>query len=147
MISYEIGDLFSGDCDAVGHGCNTLGVMDAGIARHFAERYPAMAEQYYALCQRGGFEPGDVFFYRSTNGKPSVLNLATQDNLRHASLAYLEMCCKKIAESFPEWGIHKLGLPRIGTGLGKLDWADVRHVLETHFAQIPDFEVVVYDNN
>ena len=34
------GNLFESNAQTIGHGCNTKGIMGAGIAREFKRRYP-----------------------------------------------------------------------------------------------------------
>jgi O-acetyl-ADP-ribose deacetylase (regulator of RNase III) len=55
------GDLFELGLPAIGHGCNCVGSMGAGIAKEFRRRYPRMYQEYRQRCQRGQFGLGDIF--------------------------------------------------------------------------------------
>lgn len=142
MITEINADLFELKVDALAHGCNTLGKMDAGIAREFRLRYPAMYREYLAYCRSGSFKPGDVHFYRSNDQKPHVINIATQLDLSGARLEYIREGLKNIEKYLPKWRISSLGMPRIGSGLGHLDWKDVKQIVEEVFGT-SDLELLI----
>lgn len=131
MIEYIEGDLFASDSRGLAHGCNTRGVMGAGIALEFAHRYPGMYAFYQRQCQRGGFTLGRVLPWFTHNNK-TIFNLATQDLPGpHADLNALRTSVTtmlKLAEG-EHFEIDRIALPRIGCGIGGLDWNDVEAVL------------------
>jgi len=73
MISQSTDNLFDLKVDALAHGCNTQGIMNAGISREFRERYPKMYKEYRDYCKSGNFNVGDVHFYESREEKPHVI--------------------------------------------------------------------------
>lgn len=134
MISEVQSDLFELRVDALAHGCNTQGVMNAGIALEFKQRYPQMYQEYIRYCKTGLFNPGDIHFYRSEDSKPHVINIATQlDRRTPAQLSYIERGFNNIESNYKAWGISSLGMPHIGCGLGGLDWQDVSKVVKKVF--------------
>ena len=146
-VEFVSGDLFKNEyaCDAFSHGCNTIGAMGAGIASGFKQRYPQMYDQYKWLCQSKQFNPGDVFFWFEPF-KPSVLNLASQVGVGScAKLEYIEKCFERIESRYNDWGIKKLAMPRIGAGLGGLDWQDVKSLIEKIFTN-SRLVVMVYES-
>src|SRR3989344_487865 len=77
MIAEVRGDILEVKIDAIAHGCNTQGIMNAGLARVLKKRYPAMYREYKSYCEAGLFQPGDVHFYRNPEkNKPHIINLA-----------------------------------------------------------------------
>lgn len=124
------GDLFSyPDLEALGHGCNCAGAMGKGIALEFKRRYPTMYSKYRSLCKAENFNLGDVFFWEKDDEK--VFNLGTQQTWKTgAKLKAIETAVTRMLEIATEAGISKIGIPRIGAGLGGLKWEDVRAVLE-----------------
>ena len=144
MISFVSGDLLAAsDLDAIAHGCNCGGVMGAGIAVPIRERWPAMFTEYRRRCRTGEFDLGDVFAWRGRD--LVVFNLGTQK--RHGSVALLgaiETAVTTMVAMAPELGVRRIGVPRIGAGLGKLSWASVRAILEQVGASTP-VELVVFD--
>jgi len=123
------GDIFATEgLSAFAHGCNCAGAMGAGIAIEFKRRWPAMYEEYAARCADGRFGLGDVFVW--SEGDVTVYNLGTQAHWRKkAQLPALARALRKMTELAAHAGITRIGLPRIGAGLGGLDWMRVKRVL------------------
>ena len=139
------GDLFEQYFPAIGHGCNTVGVMGAGIAAKFRHDYPEMYNSYWVLCRIGKAEPGDIFPYEDPATGKMIYNMFSQDLPgANASLDWLTTAVSKTVKDCAIRGIKSLGIPRIGTGIGGLKWEDVRSVLERISRNAPeDFELTV----
>jgi O-acetyl-ADP-ribose deacetylase (regulator of RNase III) len=129
-LEWTAGDLFAAkDLPALAHGCNCAGSMGAGIAVEFRRRWPDMYAAYTQLCKDGRFQPGDVFVWEAP--ERTIFNLGTQKTWRKkATLAAVEKSLIRLVEIADEKNISRVGLPRIGAGYGKLDWAKVRGILE-----------------
>lgn len=122
------GDLFQLGLPALGHGCNCTGAMGAGIAVEFRRRFPEMYEEYRELCQKGEFQLGDIFVWEAPG--VVVYNLATQPIPRpSATLEAIDTSIRAALADAAGRGLPRLGVPRIGAGLGGLKWADVAEVL------------------
>ena len=124
------GDLFGAkDFRAWAHGCNCAGSMGAGIAVEFKRRFPRMFDEYRVRCADGRFGLGDVFVW--SEGDMTVYNLGTQEHWRKkAQLAALSKAVGRMVSLAEKGGVERIALPRIGAGLGGLDWPKVRTVLE-----------------
>lgn len=133
MINYVKGDLFAAEAQTLAHGCNSIGKMGRGIAIEFRTRYPEMYEQYRTMCRKRSLKPGDVYFYQSPDSRPRVLNLITQQGLDGARLEYIDNCFQNILENYEEWGVTHISMPRIGAGLGRLHWEEIKTILHRHF--------------
>ncbi len=130
MIEFISGDLF-GDhrFDALAHGCNCAGAMGRGIAVEFKRRYPEMFRMYKGLCRTGYFSLGDIFAWDHPSG-PRVYCLATQKHWRTpAVLDAVESSVHRMVQDASNRAIKSIGIPRIGAGLGRLPWAEVKDVL------------------
>ncbi len=120
------GDLFELDFPAIGHGCNCVGVMGAGIAKEFRSRWPDMYLEYKDFCEDGSAFPGDFYPYELPGGL-MVYNMLTQPVPGpSAQIKYIEMAVTKSIADCIERGIDVLAIPRIGAGLGGLRWSDIR---------------------
>lgn len=128
-VVFTKGDIFSTEgLTAYGHGCNCAGGMDAGIALTFKKRWPRMHDEYVARCADKRFGLGDVFVW--SEGGVTVYNLATQEHWRKkAQYPALVKSLRKMVELATNAGITRIGLPRIGAGLGGLDWPRVKRIL------------------
>lgn len=126
-----LGDLFTSDAPALGHGVNTRGIMGAGIALQFKNRYPEMHEAYVKLCNMELFRPGTTFVYAPKDGSRYVYNMASQEFPgADARLELLEEAATLAGEDAVFRGFDRIAIPRIGCGIGGLDWTDVVPLLE-----------------
>ena len=148
-VSYVTGDLFaSRDLDGIGHGCNCAGAMGAGIAVEFRRRWPKMFDEYRARCRDGRFGLGDVFVWKDSG--LTIFNLGTQRTWRtKATIEAIETALARMLEIAREERLARVGLPRIGAGLGGLDWSPVKAALsrvgEASAVHLVVFERVVAD--
>ena len=123
------GDLFAASgLDALAHGCNCAGAMGKGIAVEFRKRFPDMYAEYKKRCAHGRFNLGDVFAWHQ--GSITVFNLGTQKTWRtKADLTVVKTALEAMIQLAEQAGIQRVGLPRIGAGLGGLAWQSVRSEL------------------
>lgn len=128
MIKYLHGDLFDSRADALAHGCNVRGKMRAGVANEFRVRFPEMYEDFRWRCRRDLFPLGSGYVYYNEE-KPHVINLATQAQ-EGATLELLESAFRWLAQAEFDEPIKRVAMPRIGCGLGGLEWREVRSLLE-----------------
>jgi O-acetyl-ADP-ribose deacetylase (regulator of RNase III) len=56
--TYKDGDLLKSGEPVIAHGCNTHGVMGAGIAKQVAFMYPDAYQQYRKACHNRSFRVG-----------------------------------------------------------------------------------------
>jgi O-acetyl-ADP-ribose deacetylase (regulator of RNase III) len=138
------GDLFNtGGLRAYALGCHCAGNMDSGVALAFKKRWPRMADEYRARCEDGRFHLGDVFVW--SEGDETVYCLAIQEHWKKkAKLAALSRSVLKMVELAAKGGNLRVGLPRIGTGLGGLDWPRVKSIL-TDVGAASEVELVVFE--
>ena len=121
-------DLFELDLPAIGHGCNCAGSMRGGIARQFRDLFPKMHRKYVRMCASDELVLGGMFVWVTPD--LIVYNLATQrESGPDADLAAISTSVTAALQDAHERGLDRLGLPRIGAGIGGLDWDDVSAVL------------------
>lgn len=143
-VVHKRGSVFDTSLTHIGHGVNTIGVMGAGIALLFRQRYPDMYEAYRELCLAEGLAPGSSFTYRNDDGI-TVHNIASQrDKGADARLTWLEegldMALRDVADS----GGAGIAVPWIGAGIGGLHQEDVQEVINTCAAKHPNLTVEVW---
>jgi O-acetyl-ADP-ribose deacetylase (regulator of RNase III) len=128
------GDLFHHPgLEAFAHGCNCAGAMGKGIALEFRQRFPRMYAEYKQRCTDGRFVLGDVFVWAQEDGAGgvTVFNLATQQTTRtRADIQAIETALVRMLAAAVAAQIDRIGLPRVGAGLGGLPWDEVRALLE-----------------
>ena len=143
------GDLFAAtDLDAIAHGVNCSGIMGAGVAKAVADRWPKVLDEYRTLCASRRLLPGDSQVVKATadpDDRFIVFNLATQDRpgpdarLRWVAASVIQMLMW--AESTDT--VRRIGMPRIGSGIGDLEWVEVRMILEL-LANESEVEVLAF---
>ena len=147
MIHYiEYGDIFQLEGVAnYAHGCNCAGAMGKGIAVAFKEKYPAMYLEYKRRCKSGELTPGDIYVYQY--GEGYVFNLGTQVSwTTGATLPAIEQSLGKMLAYASEHGIRQIALPKIGAGLGRLDWEEVKGVMARIVDGYENIELYVIEN-
>jgi O-acetyl-ADP-ribose deacetylase (regulator of RNase III) len=128
-VTHRVGDLFGQGLPALAHGVNCEGSM-GGIAGQFARRWPALAEDYRERCANGQIVLGEVFTWTAPDGLV-VYNLVTQPYPGPcAELFAIGTSLAAAVRHAEEHGIDQIGLPRIGAGIGGLEWDDVLAVID-----------------
>jgi len=131
LIPILNGDLLLSDETVIAHGCNTQGRMGAGIAGQIATRYPLVLHANQRDVKARTFVPGSAQLV-IVSPKLAVFNLGTQDELGpHASLYWVDLAFRNMAEKCVVNNIHRVGIPQIGCGIGDLVWPDVESTIQT----------------
>lgn len=138
------GDIFeTPGIVAYAHGVDCAGEMSAGIAGQFKKRWPAMFAEYHALCKAGRLGLGEVFPWIGED--VTIYNLAIQRHWREkAKVAALSAALRKTVSLATASGITRIGAPRLGAGLGGLEWLRVRRILDDVGAETP-VTIVVFE--
>lgn len=124
------GDLFTSTAPALGHGVNCAGVMGAGIAKTFREKYVHNYENYRAACLAGQLKPGEV--HVNYENEKYILNLASQNTPgRDARYEWLFQSALAAATGAVRIGIDRIAIPEIGCGIGGLEWDKAAQTLLT----------------
>jgi O-acetyl-ADP-ribose deacetylase (regulator of RNase III) len=113
------------------HGCNMQGFMGAGIAKGVKNFWYPAFKMYQEALSQGNFALGDVIF--ADMGDIVIANLLTQRKTGpDASYDAIEKAVKNVeswSKTRPD--ITHYIAPRIGCGIGGLNWEDVRTVFES----------------
>ena len=133
MIDFRTGDVVLTDAEALVNTVNCVGVMGRGIALEFKEAFPANFKAYAAACKRQEVQPGRMFVFETgfvTHPK-YIINFPTKRHWRGKSrIEDIESGLKALAEEIQRLGIRSIAVPPLGTGLGGLDWQQVRPRIE-----------------
>jgi len=145
LVKEVFGDIFTYDGGIICHGCNTQGLMGKGLALKMKNKFPDMYTKYKNLCADNILEPGDVYEYKDNKNYriKYVFNLMTQDNLKSASLDYIEKSLEKAIRLAKSYGYNEFAIPLLGCGLGNLKWMDVKKIV-LKLAKEYNFKIVVY---
>ncbi|MFK4087257.1 macro domain-containing protein [Kribbella sp. NPDC020789] len=143
-------DLFDSSAEILVNPVNTHGVMGAGLARQFKQRYPSMFAAYRDRCRLGLVRVGDIDVHVVEGGSsPRVIvaNFPTKQHWRDPSrLQWIESGLVALHRVIVESGAVSVAVPPLGCGLGGLDWGDVSSRIVRSMAPVAEagVEVLLY---
>jgi O-acetyl-ADP-ribose deacetylase (regulator of RNase III) len=148
MIDITRGNLLIAETEALVNTVNCVGYMGKGIALQFKQAFPANFNAYETACAAHEVAPGRMFVH--DNGglvNPRwIINFPTKRDWRGKSrLEDIASGLKALVADVQRLGIRSIAVPPLGCGLGGLDWAVVRPMIEDAFAALPDVKVLLFE--
>jgi O-acetyl-ADP-ribose deacetylase (regulator of RNase III) len=148
MIHFRSGNILDAEVEALVNTVNCVGIMGRGIALQFKQAFPENFKAYEAACQRKAVEPGRMFVFDT--GELTlpryIINFPTKRHWRGKSrMEDIDSGLVALAEEVRSRGIRSVAVPPLGSGLGGLDWAQVRPRIEAALRDLPEVEVLVYE--
>lgn len=155
MIQNVTGDILLSQAQVIAHGIALQEHFDQGLALALRERWPSMARDYRHAQRGRHLEAGMVWSWAGVDGDGStrtIVNLLTQNMLGDgpaarpgkASLESVNHALKALARYARSTSVTSLALPRLATGVGGMDWSEVKPLIEQHLGDMP-FPVIVYE--
>ena len=148
MIKYTQGNVLAADTEALVATVNTMGVIGKGLAFQFKERFPENFRAYVHACGTGDLRIGKVFVTEnpSEEGPRYLINFPTKEHWRNPSLMeYVEKGLVDLKRVIQELGIRSIAVPPLGSGVGGLEWEDVRRRILQALGGLDGVEVLVYE--
>ncbi len=151
MIHEVSGDILLSAANAIAHGVAPGDHFNQGLALALREQWPSMAKDFRHWCYQSSPKPGTAWIWSGTGAR--VVCLLTQEesdgNSQHGGKAHLEYVnhsLKALRHLVEKEGITSLALPRLATGVGGMNWSDVKPLVEKHLGdlKIPVFLYVEY---
>ena len=142
MIHYVEGDILLSKAAAIAHGVAPFDHFNNGLALSLRERFPTMVKDFRHYCQQSAPKPGEAWMWGGVGQDASsrcIVSLLTQAPSESASgmpgkakLSHGNHALKALAKIVTTEKLASLALPRLATGVGGLDWADVKPLIESH---------------
>lgn len=148
MIEYKTGDILQENAEALVNTVNCVGVMGRGIALQFKKAFPENFKAYAKACKREELQPGRLFIYRTQRMMPPyyIINFPTKRHWKGQSrLEDIQSGLKSLAEVVRKKNIRSIAMPPLGSGLGGLDWQQVRPLIEEAMSPLEDVQVIIYE--
>jgi O-acetyl-ADP-ribose deacetylase (regulator of RNase III) len=149
-MEFTKGNILRADTEAIVNTVNCVGFMGRGIAAQFKRAYPGNFKAYEAACKRKEVVPGKMFVFATgqlTNPRV-ILNFPTKRHWRGKSrIEDIESGLVALVSEVKARAIKSIAIPPLGCGLGGLDWGDVRPLIESAFAALPDVRALVFEPN
>lgn len=149
MIKEVSGDILLTTAQAIAHGIAPNDSFKNGLALQLRERWPAMYKDFRHYCQSRHPKPGELWAWMGADGK-RVVNLFTQEPAYHAgekpgraTLAHVGHALKALRQQIDSEKLTSVALPRLATGVGGLEWANVKPMLLQHLGDL-NIPIIVY---
>lgn len=148
MIHAKFGDILAADAEAIVNTVNCVGVMGKGIALQFKMKYPENYKIYKKTCDQGRMMVGKVlFFEQNTTSNPRyIVNFPTKRHWKGKStIQDISKGLDSLISEVKRLEIKSIAIPALGSGLGGLDWLQVKSIIIDAFSQLPDVDVLLYE--
>jgi putative DNA methylase len=148
MIKWTTGDLLKAEVEALVNAVNCVGIMGRGIALQFKNRFPENFKTYAAACNQQLVQPGRMIVYETrTFPLPHyIINFPTKRHWRSGSLMEdIESGLLHLAVTIKKYKITSIAIPPLGSGLGGLNWIDVRLRIENTLRHLPNVQAYVFE--
>ena len=149
MLIETEGDILLSKATALAHGVAVDDDFKQGLALKLREQWPSLYKDFRHYCQTSSPNEGSVWSWKGAGG-PAILNLFTQapppqkgGHPGKASLSNVNHALKNLATTLQTEGYKSVALTRLATGVGGLEWKDVKPLVEKHLGALP-IKVYVY---
>ena len=150
MMDFKTGDILASNAEALVNTVNCVGIMGRGIALQFKNKFPANFKAYAAACERGDVQPGQMYVFPTgwLMGPKYIINFPTKRHWRGDSrLEDIETGLAALRNVILERGIQSIAIPPLGSGLGGLDWKEVRLRIEKELETLDSVQIEVFEPN
>ena len=150
MIEFKTGDILRADVEALVNTVNCVGIMGRGIALQFKNDFPENFKAYEVGCAREEVQPGKMFVFetRTLTNPKFIINFPTKRHWRGKSrMEDIDSGLKALVEEIRTRSIRSIAIPPLGSGLGGLNWAEVRPRIVEALRGLNDLQVIVFEPN
>jgi O-acetyl-ADP-ribose deacetylase (regulator of RNase III) len=148
MITFTTGDILKSNAEALVNTVNCVGIMGRGIALQFKNAFADNFEAYARGCEGDEVQPGRMFvFERHRLDNPRfIINFPTKRHWRGKSrIQDIDAGLIDLVRVIKARNIRSIAIPPLGSGLGGLNWKDVRPRIEAAMAARPDVDVIIFE--
>jgi O-acetyl-ADP-ribose deacetylase (regulator of RNase III) len=148
MIHLVSGNLLEAHAEALVNTVNCVGVMGKGIALQFKQAFPENFKDYASACQKGKVRIGKMFVHTTDRmfHPKYIINFPTKRHWKAESrLDDIELGLKDLVRVIKDLDIASIAVPPLGSGLGGLNWDEVKRRIIDVLNDIPDVEVLLYE--
>ncbi len=149
MISEIQGDILLTKAQAIVHGVAPNDDFHQGLALAIREKWPVMVKDFRHWCRTAHPKPGEAWLWGTTDGQ-RIINLLTQEPAAHdhshpgtAKLESVNHALKALHHLIEKEGITSIALPKLATGVGRLEWSEVRSLIEKHLGSL-NIPIMIY---
>lgn len=148
MIELTRGNILTADAEALVNTVNCVGVMGKGIALQFKKAFPENFKAYEAACRNKEVKPGRMFVFNTGQmfNPRFIINFPTKRHWRGKSrYEDIEMGLEALVQEVRERKIRSIAIPPLGSGLGGLQWEQVKPMIEKAFSTMPEVQIKLFE--
>ena len=153
MIREVAGDILLTKAQAIAHGVAPGDHFDQGLALTLREKYPSMAKDFRHYVHQCHPKPGEIWEWGGVGGIRIFCLMTQIDEHGHggkpgpATESTINHALRRLRHELDQGEIRSLAIPRLGTGVGGLEWAKVLPLIQTHLAdsKVPVFVYSHYE--
>lgn len=128
--------VFESGADTIVNTVNCVGFMGAGLALEFSLRYPKMLKSYQNKIKKDEIRIGKLDYYK--DGEVSIINFPTKTDYKTSSnIKYIEEGLDNFIETYEANNIKSVAFPKLGSGLGGLNWNTVKELMISKLNGLP----------
>ncbi len=151
MIKEVTGDILLSNAAVIAHCVAPMDHFENGLALSLRENYPSMVKDFRHYCHTHHPKPGEIFQWGGADGK-QIISLMAQEPSESthghgrpdkASIKNLDQCLRNLIKLAKQDNFESLALPKLATGVGGLEWDEVKPLMEKHLSEL-DIPVYVY---
>ncbi|MBS4025396.1 MAG: macro domain-containing protein [Clostridia bacterium] len=147
MIEFVSGDIFDYDANIRVNTVNCVGIMGAGVALMFKNRYPDMFVDYADACRRNEVKPGKPHVWEHVDllSQCTIVNLPTKVHWKNPSkYEYIEKGLIWLRQFLINKENSIVTLPALGCGHGGLEWEKVREMIIQYLGDVTS-KILVFE--
>jgi O-acetyl-ADP-ribose deacetylase (regulator of RNase III) len=148
MIHPVTGNLLEADVEALVNTVNCVGIMGKGIALQFKQAFPENFKAYARACKHDEVQLGKMFVYPTGSlfNPKFIVNFPTKKHWKSKSkLKDVEQGLEDLINIIKKYEIKSIAVPPLGSGLGGLNWLDVKKLIVAAFEKTPEVDVHLYE--
>lgn len=148
MIERTTGNVLTADAEALVNTVNCVGIMGRGVALQFKNSFPANFTAYAEACALDTVQPGRMFVFETgyLSNPRYIINFPTKRHWKGKSrIEDIETGLADLRSLIERLRIKSIAIPPLGSGLGGLDWQQVRPLIESALADLNDVRVLIFE--
>ena len=140
---YEVkGDILLSDAHAIAHCVAPNDDFKNGLALSLREAWPSLYKDFRHFSHTHHPKEGTLWLWGNSEGR-RVFNLFIQQHAKThmshpgvATIPYLNSALKDLRNEIKKEKITSLAVPKLGTGVGHLNWTEVKPLIDKHLGDI-----------
>lgn len=139
MIEYKNGDILREDVEAIVNTVNCVGIMGRGLALQFKNKFPQNLKEYQLACTNKEVQLGKMFVHQTGQliNPKYIINFPTKGHWKQNSkIEDISNGLDDLITIIEKYSIKSIAIPPLGSGLGGLDWNQVKKLIEEKLKNI-----------